>query len=80
MEVIRHATNEERGEMVLPRDAAQIGPDALLDVRLEPRLATFGAEDEVLAEAGKGVRHRWVETVSGVATRRTRIPRVHTVG
>jgi hypothetical protein len=71
MDVIIDATNEERCEIVLPRYAAQVGPDALLNVRWQPGLAMFGAEDDVVTEAGKGIRHMRKGTLSRVATRRT---------
>jgi hypothetical protein len=50
-------------QLILPRDAAQIGPNALLHVQPQPGLAAFGAEDNVVVETGEGIGHGVIDAV-----------------
>jgi hypothetical protein len=89
MDMVVHTADQQRYQLVLARDAAQISPDAPLDIRTEPRFTVFGAEDEVILKAGEGVCHNvrglfpipLAEAgVSSVAPRRTPILTKRTVG
>jgi hypothetical protein len=57
MDVVFHATNQQGLELVLSRYAAQVSPESLLVVTRNPTLAMFGAEDDMIMQAGKGVSH-----------------------
>jgi hypothetical protein len=58
MDVVGHAPDLKGFELVLPGNSSQIGPDPFLSCGVNPRLPVFGAENDVVDEASKGVGHR----------------------
>lgn len=52
MNVIVTSADLQRRHFVLPRYAAEIGPDAMFNFRLQISDAIFGAEDNVIMELG----------------------------
>jgi hypothetical protein len=57
MHMVRDAANGERFDVVLARDAADVGPETYLQVRRDERAALLGAEDAVKQAADEGMGH-----------------------
>ncbi len=56
--VIFDPTDRKRYEAMLACNPAQIGPNTGLNIRRYPTLTILGAKNDVIMEAGIGVRHR----------------------
>ena len=69
MQMVLDAANLNRRHIILSSDAPDVFPDALFDAGMNPGMAIFGAEDDVVMKARVGVGHRWLLQQS-VATRR----------
>jgi hypothetical protein len=57
MDVVVHPTGQQWFEVVLPRDTTEVRPDAFLNFRAKPWLPVFSAKDQMILEAGEGIRH-----------------------
>ena len=57
MNVILDSSNLERSHLVKSRDAADVGPDAILDFRYNPRFPILRAEGEMVMQRRVRIRH-----------------------
>ena len=57
VDVIVDAADLHGGDAVFSGDAADIGPDAVLDAAVDEFYAVFGAENDVEIDVGIGVCH-----------------------
>ena len=55
--MIFDAAHKQRLHVLLAGDAAEVRPDPLLDLPVNPGFAIFGAEDDVVVQGCEGVGH-----------------------